>query len=454
MKHVPSILIVEDDAAMGESVVDLLRRRGLLASTCADVGEALSRIEHEPFDVVVSDLNMPSGSGLSLSQQLSTREPNLPVVLMTAFGSVERAIEAMRSGAFDFLLKPFEPDELFVRVQRAIEHRRLSMELQRLRASAVARPDELLGDSAVMQHVLDLVARVAKTAASVLITGETGTGKELLARAIHDTSEHAQAAFVAVNCAAVPEALLESELFGHVRGAFTDAHADRKGLFARAHGGTLFLDEIGDMPLPLQVKLLRVLQQRRVRPVGSDRELEVDVRVISATHRDLESLVAERSFREDLYYRLNVVQIELPPLRARGTDVLSLAQLFVAQCAARSSRPVTGFDAACAQRLMDYPFPGNVRELRNAIERATAMCQGSEIRVTDLPAKIQEYTTSRAVFVGIEPSQLAPMSEIERGYVLRVLDAVGGNKSKAAQILGFDRKTLYAKLRAYGVLES
>jgi two-component system response regulator HydG len=308
------------------------------------------------------------------------------------------------------------------------------------------RFDQMIGDSAPMQKLGALLSQIVDADASVLIMGESGTGKELVAAALHRMGPRKTAPFVAINCAAMPEPLLESELFGHARGAFTDARADRVGLFVRAEGGTLFLDEIGDMPLTMQAKLLRALQERKVRPVGGDREIAFDVRVIAATNRDLETAVAEQRFREDLYFRVNVIQVAVPPLRARGNDVLLLAQAFVEHFAARSAKKVTGIGTATAERLLSYQWPGNVRELQNAIERAVAVTQFAEIHVDDLPERIRDYHASHIVIAAEDPSELSTMEEVERRYIARVMQAVGSNKTLAARVLGLDRKTLYNKL--------
>ncbi len=445
------ILVVDDDPALGQVVCEALGQQGYRAAFAKGGEAALSRMSQEHFSVVVSDLHMPGMNGLELCERISRDAPEVPVVLMTAFGSVDRAIGAMKAGAFDFLLKPFEMDELLVRVERAVQHRALSTEVLELRTAKGAAHGDLIGESPAMQRVFSLIGKVAPTEASLLILGETGTGKELVARAVHKHSKRAQGPFVAINCAAMPEALLESELFGHVKGAFTDARAARKGLFLQAQGGSLLLDEVGEMPLALQSKLLRVLQERRVRPVGSDIETPCDVRVISATHRDLESLCAEGKFREDLYYRLNVVQIELPPLKSRGADILKLAHAFARASAARAGKELQGMTPECAQRMLDYPWPGNIRELQNAMERAVALAAGPRMEARDLPDKVQGYKRSHIIVASDDPSELVPMQEVERRYVLRVLEAVGGNKTKAAQVLGFDRKTLYAKIKQYGV---
>jgi two-component system response regulator HydG len=309
---------------------------------------------------------------------------------------------------------------------------------------------DLLGASPAMQQVYDLLERVVDSESSVLITGETGTGKELVARALHRRGRRSGGPFVAVNCAAMPEALLESELFGHARGAFTDARTARTGLFLKASGGTLFLDEIAELPPALQPKLLRALQERTVRPVGDDTEVPFDVRLITATNRDLDSAVAERRFREDLYFRVNVIHVELPPLRARGSDVLLLAQHSIDRYAAQAGKHVAALSQAAAERLLAYSWPGNVRELQNCIERAVALTNFDRITVEDLPEKIRSYRRSHVVVASDDPSELVPLEEVERRYILRVMEAVGRNKTLAAHVLGLDRKTLYRKLERYG----
>jgi two-component system response regulator HydG len=298
--------------------------------------------------------------------------------------------------------------------------------------------------------VHELVERIADSDASVLITGESGTGKEVVARALHRGGRRKDGPFVAINCAALPETLLESELFGHERGAFTDARAARSGLFVQANGGTLFLDEIGELPLPLQPKLLRALQERVVRPLGGEREIPFDVRLVAATNRDLDTAVHDGRFREDLYFRVNVIHVPLPPLRARGGDILLLAQTFVGAYGARSGKQVTGLSPQAAERLLAYAWPGNVRELENCIERAIALAQHDQILPDDLPEKIRDYRRSHVLVASDDPAELVPLEEVERRYILRVLEAVGGNKSQAAQVLGLGRKTLYRKLEEYG----
>jgi two-component system response regulator HydG len=437
---------------MCEAVALALGKRNIEVVFRTSAGDAFDLLSKDDFDVVVTDLNMRGPSGLDLCHRIVASRPDMPVVLVTAFGTLEVAIAAIRAGAFDFVTKPFEMEELIVTIERARQHRALREEVRRLRrvVDAGAGFGDIIGSSAIMHRALDVVSRVAESDATVLITGESGTGKELVARALHDRSRRNAGPFVAVNCAAMPEGLLESELFGHMKGAFTDARTPKRGLFLEAHKGTLFLDEIGELPLTLQPKLLRSLEQRTVRPVGGNTEVEFDTRIVTATNRDLESAVAEKRFREDLYYRINVVHIELPPLRARGSDVLALAQHFLEHFKSRGGRPIKGISSAVAERLMAYEWPGNVRELQNCIERAVALAQFDELAVDDLPEKVRNYKPNHALVVSDNPTELAPLEEVERRYILRVLDTVGGNKSSAARILGLDRTTLYRRLERYG----
>ncbi|NIL99123.1 MAG: response regulator [Planctomycetales bacterium] len=447
------ILIVDDEQSMCDLLEADLGCRGL-DTTCFTSAElAFAAVQQQPFDVVLTDLKMPGVDGIQLCERIVANRPDIPVVVMTAFGSLETAVQAIRAGAYDFITKPVEMDMLALTLQRAVDHRALQ-EKVKLLSEAVERTqrfDQILGASPPMQKLFDQLARIADSETSVLITGESGTGKEMVARAIHNKSRRAAAPFVAVNCAALPETLIESELFGHAQGAFTDARADRKGLFLQAEGGTLFLDEIGDLPLPMQAKLLRALEERRLRPVGGDCELPFDVRLITATNRDLDTAVEEQRFREDLFFRVNVIQIELPPLRARGTDILLLAQHFIELFTARSGKQVGGMSESVAEKLLAYSWPGNVRELRNAIEHAVALARYDQLAVEDLPEKIRDYSGRCVVLAGDNPTELVPMEEVERRYILHVLDAVGGNKTLAARTLGLDRKTLYRKLSQYGV---
>ena len=446
------VLVVDDDAEMIALVERGLGRRGFAVETAASGDQAFAALADHDVDVVITDLNMAGMSGLALTERVVANRPGLPVIVLTAFGSMEAAVGAIRAGAYDFIAKPVELDALALAVGRAVRHRQLTDELVRLRRQVAAGDDpELLGASAAMRAVLEVIARIAPTDATVAITGETGTGKELVARAIHRRSKRAAGPLVAVNCAAMPEALLESELFGHVKGAFTDARGHRQGLFVQASGGTLFLDEIGELPLALQAKLLRALQERKVRPLGSDVEVAFDVRLVTATNRDLERAIEDHGFREDLYYRISVVPLALPPLRARGGDVLLLAQRFLTATAQRFDKPVVGFTPAAAEKLASYDWPGNVRELGNAVERAVALARFDNVTVEDLPDKIRAYSPAAMVLAGADPSALTSLEEVERRYILHVLAAVGGSRSQASAILGLDRKTLYRRLKAYGL---
>jgi two-component system response regulator HydG len=429
-----------------------LSQRGFRTSSRASGDEGLALLATDDFDVVLTDVNMPGMTGVDLCHRIVSNREDLPVVVMTAFGNVETAVLAIRAGAYDFVMKPFDIADLVQTLERAEKHRALREEVRRLRRAVDDAHgfDKIVGTSAPMQKVFDLVGRVADGDTNVLITGESGTGKELVARAVHERSQRSAGPFVAINCAAMPEPLLESELFGHVKGAFTDARQARSGLVLQASKGTLFLDEIGDMPPGVQAKLLRVLQERTVRPVGGDAVIPFDVRLITATNRDLESEVDEKRFREDLFYRINVVRIHLPPLRSRATDILPLAQHYLTRYAAQGKRSVTGMTAAAAEKLVTYPWPGNVRELQNCMERAVALAVVEQIGVDDLPEKVRSFKATRVVIDTDDPSDFLPMEEVERRYVLRVLEAVGGNKTTAAQILGFDRRTLYRKLDGWG----
>ncbi len=441
-------LIVDDDRSMCAMLDEALARRGFATTSCTSAQDAFQLLETADFDVIITDLNMSGMNGIELCGRIVANRPDVPVVVLTAFGSFDTAVAAMRAGAYDFITKPVEIDALALAMDRAVQHRALREEVRRLRevVDASHHFGEIIGASPTMKRLFDMIERASATDASALVMGESGTGKELVAQALHRRGRRPEGPFVTVNCAALPEHLLESELFGHTRGAFTDAKTARTGLFVQASGGTLFLDEIGEMPLGLQPKLLRALQERKVRPVGSDIEAPFDVRLICATNRDLEAAVEERRFREDLFFRINVIPIEVPALRLRGNDVLLLAQHFVGDFAAQSGKKIAGFTAGAAQKLLGYAWPGNVRELRNSIERAVALTRFEQITVEDLPDRVQNYHRSQIVIASDEPLELPPLEEVERRYIQRVLDAVGGNKALAARILGLDRKTLYRRL--------
>jgi two-component system response regulator HydG len=447
------ILVVDDEQPMCEAIAAGLAPRGFEVRWETSAEKALAGLDAAEIDVVLTDLNMRGMDGLALCERVVASRPDLPVVVITAFGSLETAVGAIRAGAYDFITKPVKMDALAVALARAVQHRVLREEVKRLRGLVgdALRFEEMIGESPAMGEVRRLLERVVDSDASVLVTGESGTGKEIVAKTLHRNGRRRDRPFVAINCAAMPEQLLESELFGHARGAFTDARAARTGLFVQAHGGTLLLDEIGDLPLALQPKLLRALQERTVRPIGGNDEVPFDVRVVATTNRDLETAVEEQRFREDLFFRLNVIHVEMPPLRARGGDVLLLAQHFLVHFAAKAGKQVTGLSPEAAERLVAYAWPGNVRELQNCLERAVALTRYEQLTVDDLPEKIRAYRRSHVLIAADDPSELVPLEEAERRYILRVMEAVGGNKTLAARRLGIGRKTLYRKLAQWGV---
>jgi two-component system response regulator HydG len=358
----------------------------------------------------------------------------------------------MRAGAYDFITKPFDIEALTLVVERALQHHALKSEVKRLRAAVgqATWGGDIIGESAAVLEMRSMLERISNSEATALITGETGTGKEVAARVLHHQGRRRAGPFVAVNCSALPEALLESELFGHVKGAFTDAKGSRPGMFVEADRGTLFLDEVGEIPIGVQAKLLRAVEERRVRPVGGDGEVSFDARIIAATNRDLDQAVQNGTFREDLFYRLNVVHVAIPPLRSRGSDVLLLAQHFLAQFARRSQVEVVALSPSAAERLLAYPWPGNIRELRNAIERAVALTRFDHVRAEDLPERVRQFEPRHVLVAGDDLDELVSLEEVEKRYILKVLQAAGGNKSLAAHTLGVSRRTLYRKLGEYG----
>jgi two-component system response regulator HydG len=445
--------VIDDDEPMREVLEAELTRRKFQVVSCSSAATALQLVDDRAFDAVVTDLSMPGMTGADLCSRIVAKRPGLPVIVITAHGSMDGAMLAMRVGACDFLTKPLAIDDLVLTIDRALNERALREEVKKLREEADGARGfgAMVGSSAPMRKMYDLVSRVSESDTSVLITGESGTGKELVARTLHQKSRRKSGPFVAINCAAVPETLLESELFGHVRGAFTDARQDRAGLFMAASKGTLFLDEIGEVPLGVQSKLLRALQERTVRPVGGESELGFDTRVIAATNRNLEDDVEKKRFRQDLLYRINVIQVHVPPLRARGSDILLLAHHYLKRHSLRRSGKVIGMTAAAAAKLATYPWPGNVRELSNCIERAVALAPLDQIGVDDLPEAIRDYNSKRVVLETGDPKDFLPMQEVERRYVLHVLERVGGDRAKAAKVLGLDRRSLTSRLRVYGM---
>ena len=443
-----SILVVDDDPTMRELLLSGLEELGFRVRSVDSSAAALKAVEQGDFEAVVTDLNLGGASGLDLCRQLTSIRPDIPVLVITAFGSMEAAIAAIRAGAYDFILKPFELEALGLVLDRGLERRALRAEVKRLREALgrVEAASEIRGDSEQIRGVRQLIQRLGDSDASVLITGESGTGKELVARALHQSGRWKAGRFVALNCSALPEALFEGELFGTTRGAFTGAREARPGLLRLADGGTLFLDEIGDMPLAIQPKLLRALQERKARPLGGSDEVPFDCRIVTATNKDLEAEVEQKRFRADLLFRLNVLEISLPPLRVRPGDVLPLAQHFVETFAQRSSKKVVGLTSEVARCLLAYSWPGNVRELENCIQRAVTLTQYEQLAVDDLPERIRNQPPAAP---GKEPSEMISLDEHERRYILEVLAAVGNNKSLAAQILGLNRRTLYRKLELY-----
>jgi DNA-binding NtrC family response regulator len=446
MSGVRSVLIVDDDPAMREMVVSLLEDHGIEASGADSANAALERLRDGDFDAVLSDVRMPGMGGVELLGEARELRPETPFVLMTAFGSIDSAVEAMRAGAFDYVTKPFKRDELLVTLERAFEHRTLEEENKRLRR-AVDRTSsfgELMGASPAMREIFALIRKIADNRSSVLITGESGTGKEVVARTIHFAGSRAQKSFLPINCTAIPEGLLESELFGHVRGAFTGAHATKRGLFEKADGGTLFLDEIGDMGLGLQGKLLRVLQDREIRPVGGTQSVKVDVRIITATNRELREEMEAGRFRRDLFYRLNVIPIHIPPLRERPEDIDLLIENFVRRHVPGESRR---FSPAAMEALRRGRWEGNARELENVVERALALCDRPQIDLEDLPLGENEGPVgeSAEALMRVAVERRLTLRELEELYIDRVLRLTGGNKVQAARILGINRRTLYRR---------
>jgi len=444
------ILIVDDDRGMCQLLTDLLREDGYEVEVAHDGASAIAKHQALPFDLTITDLMMPRMKGVELVARLREIDGGAVVLLITAFGTIESAVEAMRAGAFHYVTKPFHNDEILIQVKRALEQKTLRDELRRLRTEVHARTrfQNIVGQSQAMQRVFEIIAQVSDLPANVLIEGESGTGKELIARAIHFNSSRAAGPFVPVNCAAIPETLLESELFGYVRGAFTDARKDRRGLFQEASGGILFLDEISEIPLTLQAKLLRILEDKEVRPLGANQGEKVDARVVSASNRNLETLVRDGKFRQDLYYRLNVIRIELPTLRQRSEDIPLLVDHFVRKFAESAKHTVEGIQADALAALKSHDWPGNIRELEHTIERAVLLGKGAMIGLEDLPAQFAARGECELV-VGQAVARQLTLRDLEREYIGRVLESSHGNKTEAARILGVDRTTLYRKLEEY-----
>ena len=454
------MLVVDDEELYRRALERILARVGHQVSTARDAAEALALVSSQPIDLVLCDVKMPGINGLELVRQVHELEPDLPCIVITGYGSAEHSVEALRAGAFWYLEKPFDQGNLDVvrrLVEQAIEHGRLKAENRLLQSQlrSLYRFENIVGTSTALRRVLETVEKVADSDSTVLITGESGTGKELIARALHFNSRRADRMFVTVNCGAIPEELLESELFGHVRGAFTNAIAHREGRFAVANGGTIFLDEIGDMSSSLQVKLLRVLQDRTFEPVGSSKTVKVNVRVIAATNQDLEQAIRERRFREDLFYRLNVIPIETPALRERREDIPLLVHHFLAVMNQEKGKRVDGLSPRALEMLCEYDWPGNVRELENLVERLVILRGEGTIDVDELPGSLRRAAERPPVAAPRVPAAGIPFNEVvdrfETDLILQALERTQWNKNRAAQLLGLNRTTLLEKMKKKGL---
>jgi DNA-binding NtrC family response regulator len=444
MSKMPRILVVDDEKAMRESLNDWLKEDGYQVGLAESGNKAVDMARKDPWEVILLDLKMPGMDGLETLKKLKEVRPDAEILMMTAYATVDTAVQAMKEGAFDYLVKPFDPDEVEMLIQKIVAHKDLVLEniLLRKKLEETYQFDEIIGKSDVMQEVFDLITRVAPTDSTVLITGESGTGKELIARAIHGNSNRCYMPFIAVSCGALPDSLLESELFGYEKGAFTGAEHTKKGRFEMAHKGTLFLDEIGDISLKTQVDLLRALQQKEVQRLGGEDVIEVDVRIIAATNRDLSRAIRESRFREDLYYRLNVIALKVPPLRERKEDIPLLADAFVRKYCLEMNKEETGIGPSALKLLMNYDWPGNVRELENIIERALVIGKDNEILPDDLPFSRKELGPEAF------PKSLKMMEKI---HIQRILESTGWNITRAARDLGIDRQTLYNKIEKYEI---
>jgi DNA-binding NtrC family response regulator len=452
----PAILVVDDDEVMRQTLSDVLKKRGYAVSTADTGAQALSAVKDQLFDLILLDIRLPDMDGLDVLKSIKEVESDLMVIVMTAYSDVQNAVMAMKTGAYDYIDKPFELEELKILIKKALETQSLRNEIRRLRRQGGDdhRGNEIYGNSPLVRNVIELIEMISQTPkTSVLIQGESGTGKELAANAIHYRSKRINKPHMKINCSAIPENLLETELFGYEKGAFTDAKGTKKGLFELANGGTVFLDEIAEMKSYLQTKLLRVLESQSFMRVGGEKEINVDVRIIAATNRDLSSLVNAGEFRKDLYYRLKVMVIEMPPLRERGEDILLLANLFIEGNNKDLGKNVTGISEAAKEYLLNYQWPGNVRELKNIIERAMILSNGNEILPDHLPIELRKGQMEGGEKRTAGAEDLA-LENIERKHIRDVLLMMEGNKSRAAKILGISRSTLREKLRKYSLAEA
>ena len=455
------IIIVDDDQEMRSLLFDFFNSNHYQVNCFANANDTIIALspggnlaqdrEEGDIDAIISDIKMPKMDGLEFTARMQILRPEIPVLLITAFGSIETALEAMKKGAFDYIVKPFKLAEIAVNVERAVENRALQKENHTLRNELKKSWSlgDVIGKSPSMRSIYDLVGRVSQATANVLITGESGTGKEMIARAIHAQGPRADKAFVAINCTAIPESLMESELFGHAKGAFTGAIQRKKGLFEEAEGGTIFLDEIGDMNVSLQAKLLRVIQERIIRAVGDTQTHDINVRVIAATHKDLKSAIKEGLFRDDLFYRLSVIPIVIPPLRNRKEDIPLLAEHFLKKYSAANHLKIKGFSKKALSKMTSLKWEGNVRELENVIERAVVLCSGNLIDEQDIPSS--EPQNAENFFIN-SSSDFPTLQQLEERYIRLIMEKTAGRKDKASQILGINRRTLYRKEREYGLI--
>ncbi|HXI54840.1 MAG TPA: sigma-54 dependent transcriptional regulator [Polyangia bacterium] len=449
------ILVVDDERSMREFLGIFLKRAGYSVDVAGGAGEARQALAATEYDLVITDLQMPDGTGLDVLAESKNRRSDTQVIVVTAYATADTAIAAMKAGAYDYLVKPFKLDEVGLIVERALERRLLMRQNVVLRDEIKGRYklDRLLGKSPAMQRVFDLLRKIAPARTSVLVVGESGTGKELAARALHELSPRAEHPFLPVNCGAIPETLIESELFGHVKGSFTGAGSDKAGLFEAASGGTVMLDEVAELPLAMQVKLLRVLQERKVKPVGGVSEREIDVRVVAATNRDLETEVEKGTFRQDLYYRLNVIQVRMPPLRERREDVPLMVNHFVRKFSAEHGQPITGVDPAAMSALTAYNFPGNVRELENLVERAVTLAVDGRITADALPELSPRPAPAAGVpdlpAVGFDLER--ELESFERGIMLKALERTDGNRTEAARLLGISFRSMRYRMSKLGI---
>ena len=449
-----TILVVDDDPGHLTTLQTIIKSWGYFVEVADDGSKAVEKVKERPFDLILMDVRMTMMSGIEALKLIKEYNPAIPILIMTAYSSVESAVEALKAGAYDYLTKPLDFEVLKLSIEKARDHMGLKTENKALKEKLRSEFDlkNIIGQSRPMKDLIDMVAMIAPSEATILIRGESGTGKELIAKAIHFNSPRKDHALVIVNCAALTETLLESELFGHEKGAFTGADKRRDGRFAQAHKGTIFLDEIGEMSPIMQAKLLRVIQERELQRVGSDDTVKVDVRILAATNRNLEDDVADGRFREDLYYRLNVVTVNVPPLRDRRDDTPLLAQHFLGKYSQKNRKPVKGFSPTAMDIFIKYDWPGNVRELENAVERSVILLNGDYITEKELPLSITQTYSEESNWVAAQPADTEPrpLEEIEKEAILAALDASGGNKSETARRLGINRKTLHKKLKSYG----